>query len=112
MTNKEFAKKIYVLKGIKYPRSILKELKKLYAKYDVREIPCSDIGDINMITLDNGVCILIPENGVLEAFGNRPFVNDVKSIHDPLITTDMRLCKDGTKAMIFENNKLFSIKMK
>jgi len=85
---------------------------KEYNKYDCREIICSDVGDINMTTLDNGVCIMIPENGILEVFGNKPFVNDVKSIHDPVIETDMRLCKNGTTAMFHKGKSLYTIKMK
>jgi len=90
---------------------IILRFDKDYNKYDYREIKVGNIGDINMITLDNGVCIIIPENGILEVFGNKPFVNDVKSIHDPVITTDMRLCKDGTSAMFFKDKTLYSIRM-
>jgi hypothetical protein len=84
-----------------------------YSRYDFRMIESRDIGDVNMTVLDNGVAIMIPNDGVLEAFSNRPFVSgDVKSIHDPVITTDMRLCRDGTTAMFIRGNEIYKISMK
>ena len=65
-----------------------------------------------MITLANGICIIIPENGRLDIFSNKPFTNDIKTMNDPMVTTDMRLCKDGNKAMFIQNKDVYSISMK
>ncbi len=82
-----------------------------YNTYDYREIQCSNIGDINMASLDNGTTVLIPEDGIIELFSNRPFANDVTRIQDDKIITDMRLCNVGNRAMFFQDNKLYTITM-
>lgn len=82
-----------------------------HLKYDIRVAECDDIGDVNMTVLDNGIAVMILKEGALEAFGNRPFVGDIKSIRDPVITPDMRLCKDGTRAMFIRGNEIYTIKM-
>jgi len=81
-------------------------------KYDIREVICDGPEEINFVVLDNGVVILIPKEGTMEIFGKKPFVSDVKSISDPIITTDMKLTKDGTSVLFSKGKKLYSIKMK
>lgn len=83
-----------------------------HTKYDVREIICDQIEEINFVVLDNNVAIMIPKDSYLEAFGNKPFASNIKSVNDPSITTDMKLAKDGTKALFFKGKKLYSISMK
>ena len=83
-----------------------------YTSYDFRVTEVADIGDINMITLEQGICIIIPENGVMEAFVNNPALQGVKRVHDSTITTDMRLCKDGTQAMFYKDKDLYRISLK
>ena len=83
-----------------------------YKKYDFRSIEVSDIGDINMITLPQGVCILIPESGVLELFSHNPSHPDIKRIHDPIISSDMRLCKKNSQALFYKDHRLYSMKLK
>jgi len=70
------------------------------------------LGEVNFTVLDNGIGIHIPKNGLLEVFGNRPFVNDVQGIKDSVISRDMKLCKDGVKAMFIKDKKIYTIKMK
>jgi len=102
---------IHTHKEGKYNIIILR-FSKDYSSYDFRSFEVSDIGDINMITLSQGICIIIPESGIMEIFVNNPTVPDIKRIHDSSITSDMRLCKDGTQAMFFKDKDLYRISMK
>ena len=84
-----------------------------HTKYDVREILCDGPEESNFVVLDNNVVVMIPKDGYLEAFGNKPFSSSsIKSINDPIITTDMKLTKDGVKVLFFKGKKLYSISMK
>jgi hypothetical protein len=85
---------------------------KNHSDFGCRIVDCDNVGEVNMTVLDNGVAIVIPKDGVLEVFANRPHDNNVKSVHDPVISTDMKLCKEGTRAMFIRNNEIYDIKMK
>lgn len=102
---------IHTHKDGKYNIIILR-FSKDYSSYDFRSFEVSDIGDINMITLDQGICIIIPESGIMEAFVNDPTLSGIKRVHDSSITSDMRLCKDGTQAMFYKDKDLYRISMK
>jgi len=91
---------------------IIMRFNKDYSSYDFRVSEVADIGDINMITLEQGICIIIPENGVMEVFVNDPALPGLKRVHDSTITTDMRLCKDGTQAMFYKDKDLYRISLK
>ena len=74
---------------------------------------CRTIQDdslVNFVTLDNGVCISINDDGSLELFKNSD--PKVKVIKDPDIRSTMILTHDGVKVMFFEQNKLYSLSMK
>jgi hypothetical protein len=83
-----------------------------YSDHDFRKVDCDNVGEVNMTVLDNGIAIVIPKDGVLEAFSNKPHISDVKSIHDQVINTGMKLCNDGTKAMFIRDNEIYTISMK
>lgn len=83
-----------------------------HSKYDYREISCDILEEVNFVVLDNGVSILIAKDSSLEAFGNKPFVSDIKIINDNDITTDMKLTKDGMKVLFFKGKELYSLSMK
>lgn len=93
-----------------YSRMILR-FSKERKKYDYRIIHDISISDINFITLDNGLCIFINEDGAVELFKNEPSTK-IEKIEDPDIDTTMKLCKSGQKVMFFRDNSLFSITMK
>jgi hypothetical protein len=84
----------------------------IYDKYTMFEIPCQDIGDINISVLDNGICVMIPYSGLVKAFHNGFNHNDVKDIYDPEIDSDMRLCHSGTQLRFFKEDRLFSISIR
>ena len=83
-----------------------------FQTYVHRLVSGIDYNSLNFITLDNGVCIMIPEDNVVEMFLNRIDKPDVKRIIDPDITSDMRLVKDGTVVKFFKDKTLYSLKMK
>ena len=91
--------------------NIVFRFNKDYSDYDVRITECNDLSEVNMVVLDNGVTINMPDNGVIDVFLNRPYA-DVKSVADPSVSMDMRLCKDGAKAMFFRGRELFTISMR
>lgn len=80
-----------------------------YEKYTCRVI--NDIDDhlVNFVTLDNGIVISISVD-TMEVFSITS--TTIKSIKDPDIDSDMKLCKRGTSLRFFRDNKLYSIKMK
>jgi len=81
-------------------------------KYTFRAVDDVDYAPINFTCLDNGVCILITDDDAIEIFLNRIDKDDIKRIEDPIINSTMRLCKDGTQARFFRDNKVYEIKMK
>lgn len=70
-----------------------------------------DYAPLNFVTLENGICIAINDDGI-EIFKNVTVSSDVRQYQDPDINSNMRLCHDGTRVMFFRDQKLYSIKMK
>ena len=70
-----------------------------------------DYDSINFTCLDNGVGVLMVDDA-LEIFLNRMDKPDVKRIEDPILNSEMRLCKSGTQLRFFRDNKLYAMKMK
>lgn len=107
-------KKVLVVHGQKGNdyHTLIFRFEKDYKKYDMRLVECDDVAEVNMTVLDNGVAIMIPKDGLLELSSNKAFINDVKSVEDPAITSDMKLCKDGIKARFIKDKTLYQISMK
>lgn len=79
--------------------------------HSCRVIKDIDDHSINFVTLDNGVVISI-SGDTMEVFSSNHKSTTIKSIRDPDIDSDMKLCKRGTSLRFFRENKLYSIKMK
>ena len=82
-----------------------------HVRYICRVIKDVDDHSVNFVTLENGIVISI-SGDVMEVFSNNVSSNTIKSIKDPDIDSDMKLCKRGTSLRFFRENKLYSIKMK
>ncbi len=83
-----------------------------YTSFSIRETLFHEVSALNFVTLDNGVAVSIPNDGVIEIFFSE-FGNDrLDIIHDPDINSSMRLCKDGIIAKFHQNGDLYSIRMK
>ncbi len=98
-------------RGSVYSKIILR-FDETYSKYDVRIIDNIDYSNINFVTLENGICISINDDDSLEVFTHHLTNKKVIEYRDPSINSSMTLCKDGTKVMFFQGNKLYSIKMR
>jgi len=80
-------------------------------KYVCRFINVNDMNEVNFVTLDNGIVILIYDDQ-MEIFSNNPDSIKVKIIKDKELNSDMKLCKRGVSTRYFIGNKLYSIGMK
>ena len=98
-------------KGAEYYRIILTFDEK-YNSYKCRVVRGVDYIPLNFIVLDNGVCINIIEDNLIEIFFNKISKVDVNQIEDPDIDNSMRLCKDGTIVKFFKDKTIYSMKMK
>jgi len=79
--------------------------------YNYRYINTIDYSEVNFVTLDNGVVILI-YNDKMEIFSNKISSKKVKIIKDKELSSGMTLCKRGVATRFFTDNKLYSIGMK
>jgi hypothetical protein len=80
--------------------------------YDVREIENIHPTGINFTVTEKGICVSITEEEKVEIFSNRKDSPDVKSIEDPAVTNDMRLCHLGGEVRFAQGAKLYSFGMK
>lgn len=82
-----------------------------YTSYIIREFLDVDYTPLNYIVLDNGICINIREDNVVEVFHNR-HPEKIKEIKDSKVDSTMRLCKKGMGVRFFKGNKLFGFQIK
>ena len=80
--------------------------------YECRVMNDIDLNSINFVTLDNGVCVSINDDELIEVFTNDLKSIKINQIKDPDINSLMNLCKNGTKVMFFKNNELYSMSMR
>ena len=103
---------VVVLMGVKdasYKRFIIKINSN--NSYNCRIDDVDDI-NINFVTLDNGVVIMINSDDSLEMFHHDPKSTKVNVIKDPVINSSMSLYRDGVKVLFSVSNKLYQLKMK
>lgn len=97
--------------GAEYHRIIIIfDLK--FSSYRVRVVKDVDYAPLNFTVLDNGVCIMITEDNVIEIFLNRIDKPNVKRIEDPDIDSSMRLFNHGTTLKFFKDKTIYRMKMK
>ena len=83
-----------------------------WMNYDIRKIENLSTPDINFTTLDNGICICLTEEEKIEIFSSQKDAISVKSISDPSIKANMRLCHSGSQARFAYGNKLYNFSVK
>jgi len=84
-----------------------------WANYEVaRKIENITPTGLNFTVLDNGICVCITEEEKIEIFSSRSGSQNVKSVADPVIEGDMRLCSVGSQVMFAKGEKLFKLSMK
>lgn len=80
-------------------------------QYDCKVVNDISGNEINFVVLDNGMVVMISEDGILEMFTNRPASSQWRVIKDPDIHSDMHLCRDGQKVLFFKDNSLYNLKL-
>lgn len=80
--------------------------------YDVRKVENIVPSGINFTVLDNGVCVCITEEEKVEIFASQKDSAGVKSIVDPSVKANMRLCHSGPQVRFAMDNKLFNFSVK
>ena len=98
-------------KSGQYDRLILR-FDKNFKTYDHRVIEDINYTTINFVVLDNGIAVSINEDDIMEIFSNNIKNKEVKSITDPEINNNLKLCKSGMKLMFFQDNKIYRIQIK
>lgn len=83
-----------------------------WKSHDLRKIEDISPTGINFTVLGNGITISLTEEEKIEVFSSKKNRTDVKSVEDPAIESDMRLCNIGNEARFAHGNKLYSIKFK
>lgn len=94
-----------------YHRVIIK-FKEDFSQYVFSSQQIDDFRSVNFTTLDNGVCILISDDGELRIFHNRIDKGDEKIIKDPEINNTMILNNFGNNVRFFSGKKVFEMQMK
>ena len=83
-----------------------------FEEYDVRKQENITFTGINFIVLDNGVVASINPLEQLELFSHTYNSQSIKVVDDPIISSDMKLYKNGMKVLFVTGSKLYSIKLK
>jgi len=83
-----------------------------WASHDLRKLENIAPTGINFTVLENGIVISLTEDEKIEVFSAKKDRPDIKSVDDPAIESDMRLCHVGTEARFARGSKLYRIKFK
>lgn len=77
--------------------------------YDLRIIENITPSGLNFTVNEKGICVSITENEKVEIFSNQKDSSSLKSIDDPAINSNMKLCHIGNQIRIANGNKLYNI---
>jgi hypothetical protein len=83
-----------------------------WTDHDCREIENITPTGLNFTVTDRGMCISITEEEKVEIFSSQMGSKSVKSIDDPSIVSDMRLCHSGDQVRFAHGSKLYQFSMK
>lgn len=78
--------------------------------YDIREVEDINYSGLNFTVSDAGVCVMINEDGKIEAFSNKKGSSQVKIMDIP--DSDIILHHEGSRIMFAKGNKLYKLSMK
>lgn len=98
-------------KGAQLDRFVVR-FDKNYSTHVVQKEEDVATADINFAVLPNGICVHIPEDGRVEVFSNDPASTKARNIHDPKVTSKMRLGVSGTKIVFRSGSDLCSLTMR
>lgn len=94
-----------------YDRFVIR-FSKDWASYDTRIIENVTPTGINFTVLLKGICVCLTEEEKIEIFSNQKDSASVKSIDDPVIEADMRLCHAGDQVRFAKGEKIYSFAVK
>jgi serine/threonine protein kinase len=80
--------------------------------YDLRVVKDVVYGALNFTVLDNGVCVCMTEEEMIEIFSVKKDSAGVKVIDDVGIDGNMKLFHSGTRVMFAKGNKIYSLTMR
>lgn len=80
--------------------------------YDIRTVENVTPIGVNFTVLDSGVCVLLTEEEKIEIFSNRKDAASMNVIDDPVIKSNMRLCRANNQVRFTYGDKLFSISVR
>lgn len=94
-----------------YTRFIFR-FKSDWSDYDCRTIEGINPAGLNFTVTDKGICICLTEEEKIELFSNQVGSSGVKSVDDPAVVADMRLCHSGNEVRFAHGKKLYTFAMK
>lgn len=83
-----------------------------FEAYDIRKHENISFTGINFVVLDSGICVCINPSEQVEIFSHSINSQTLKIIDDPVISSDMKLYKNGTKVLFANGSKMYTMKMK
>ena len=92
----------------KYDRFVI-IFNKDYSTFDVRVVSDVTYNTINFCVMDNGVCLLLNDDGDLELFTNN---QKIEIVNNAPLSSDMKLVATPDGAFFINNNSLHQIKRK
>jgi len=95
----------------KYHRHVLR-FSKDFRSNDIRTVQDVDVQVLNFTVLDNGVCLLLNEEGKLEMFRNDPNSAGVQLLEDPALSAGVVLTSSGSEAQFVHGDKLYAMTMR
>lgn len=98
---------VVVAKNKNYDRFIFK-ISDDYVKYDLRINTDIVSNDINFTVNENGVCVLMLEEGLIEASKGMA----IKQIHDKILESDMKFYHENDRMMFTKGSKAYYMRLK
>jgi len=82
---------------------------KLCATYSVRSTVIANIDEVTFTVLDNGLCILVVEDQMIEAFFDNA---KVKTVKKPPFNSEDTLYSEGNAFMVIKDERLYKVTLK
>jgi hypothetical protein len=113
IVNAKYNNKVLIVISYKngnYDRNTYK-VDKTYRKLKLVESMIVDTPEINFTVLEQGVCILMSEPGIIKIFANNYSQDSVNELNDASLTGDITFCSHGLNLYGTIDNKVLHLKM-
>lgn len=116
ITDAKYEKNILMVVGMhrdsgEYKRFIFR-FSRDWTDYDCRVVENITPTGLNFTVTDKMICICMTEEEKVEIFSSQMGSQDVKSVEDPAVVGDMRLCHSGNEVRFAHGTKLYKFAMK